>query len=237
MVNDYGAFSMIPRTVLLSDVSNEAKLVYVHLWDFSQGGGGQIIPRHRTLASRMGKSVASIKRYIRELVKAGFVSVETRKRGDGSHTSNLYRIRVARGVGSLVNGGGVMGDPGGGVMGDPPKKQTHSEADTLSSRATRLPASWSPTKEHVERAAAEDVDIRREVQKFRAHAEEHGRTAKNWNSAFTRWLITAAEFRSRANTQRPGPRTDSQRMLDIMSIDSGDTTLEQELLRRMNGEP
>ena len=45
-----------------------------------------------------------------------------------------------------------------------------------------------------------------ELEKFRAHAEEKGRTAKSWNAAFTRWLINAAEYATRDNpTQTKQP--------------------------------
>jgi hypothetical protein len=64
-------------------------------------------------------------------------------------------------------------------------------------RATRLPASWTPTVEHKQRATDEGVDLDRELVKFRAHAEETGRTSKNWNGTFTRWLMNAAEYARR----------------------------------------
>lgn len=64
-------------------------------------------------------------------------------------------------------------------------------------RATRLPASWSPTDEHQLRAREDGVDITREVMKFRTHAEDKGRTSKSWNAAFTQWLIKAAEYAQR----------------------------------------
>lgn len=62
---------------------------------------------------------------------------------------------------------------------------------------TRLPASWTPTVDHKQRATDEGVDLDRELVKFRAHAEEHDRTTKNWNAAFTRWLINAADYARR----------------------------------------
>ncbi|MBN8882980.1 MAG: hypothetical protein J0H73_11785 [Salana multivorans] len=74
-------------------------------------------------------------------------------------------------------------------------------------RATQLPSTWKPTPDHVARATESGLDLDREVVKFRAHAEEKGRTAKNWNSAFTRWLINAAEYASRDTRPRtPAPK-------------------------------
>ncbi|SNS43217.1 hypothetical protein SAMN06309944_0229 [Micrococcales bacterium KH10] len=68
------------------------------------------------------------------------------------------------------------------------------------SRATKLPDSWTPTIEHQSRASETNLDLQLEVMKFRSHAHEKGRTAKNWNAAFTRWLINAAEFAARDRT-------------------------------------
>lgn len=64
-------------------------------------------------------------------------------------------------------------------------------------RATLLPASWHPTDEHLKRAKDAGLNPGSELEKFRAHAEEKGRTAKSWNAAFTRWLINAAEYAKR----------------------------------------
>jgi len=62
------------------------------------------------------------------------------------------------------------------------------------SRATALPKSWQPTDEHHKRAAETGLDLPRQVELFRLHAETNGRTAKQWNAAFTSWLIKAPTF-------------------------------------------
>lgn len=80
-------------------------------------------------------------------------------------------------------------------------------------RETQLPQSWTPTPDHIERARSTGLSLDREAAKFRAHAEEHGRKAKNWNSAFTRWLINAAEFQER-DQGRPVYRSQAQIMAD-----------------------
>lgn len=67
-------------------------------------------------------------------------------------------------------------------------------------RPTKLPKSWKPTPEHLERALAADLDLGKEADKFRAHAAEKGRTAVNWNAAFTRWLMNAEEYARRDRT-------------------------------------
>lgn len=67
-------------------------------------------------------------------------------------------------------------------------------------KATQLPKTWQPTQDHVARAAALGLNLKREQEKFMAHAEEKGRTAKSWNAAFTRWLINAAEYSAQNGT-------------------------------------
>lgn len=82
-----------------------------------------------------------------------------------------------------------------------PSQNSTSSVGAASRRATRLPASWTPTDEHQQRAREASIDIGREVIKFRTHAEDKGRTSKSWNAAFTQWLIKAAEY-----AQRDGSR-------------------------------
>jgi hypothetical protein len=74
-----------------------------------------------------------------------------------------------------------------------------------------LPADWTPTPEHHERAAAARLNVDHEADKFRAHAASNGRTAVCWNAAFTTWLLKAVEFGAqrrgvaRAPTNTTGP--------------------------------
>ena len=89
-----------------------------------------------------------------------------------------------------------------------PRKKPEEERAT-STRQTRLPASWQPTPEHRDRATKTGLDVDREAGKFRLHAEEKARTAANWNSAFTRWLINGAEYAG----QRPAPPASFARKL------------------------
>lgn len=98
-------------------------------------------------------------------------------------------------------------------------------------RETQLPKSWEPTKEHHDRAHESGLDISREQIKFASHAEEKGRKAKNWNAAFTRWLINAAEYAERDNA-RGAPILDRQgevlrqEMIRAKAADAANTRLE-----------
>jgi hypothetical protein len=71
-------------------------------------------------------------------------------------------------------------------------------------RAAQLPASWQPTDDHTKRAAGLGLDLAHQVELFRLHAETNGRTAKNWNAAFTTWLIKAPGF-DRGSTTHSAP--------------------------------
>lgn len=57
-------------------------------------------------------------------------------------------------------------------------------------KATSLPPEWEPNDNHRARAAELGVNLEREVEKFKLHAEANGRTQKNWNASFTAWIIS-----------------------------------------------
>lgn len=75
-----------------------------------------------------------------------------------------------------------------------PDTEVEAETDTevesvgKKSRETRLPQDWTPTKAHYDLAKSLNVDIAREAEMFRLHAETHDRRATVWNAAFTTWL-------------------------------------------------
>lgn len=122
--------------------------------------------------------------------------------------------------------GGDIGSPSGGDIGgriakpiggdrstqpDPIPSHTHPVPEATakpSKRSTKKPETklapdWKPTTEHLERALASGLVVGREVDKFRAHAEEHDRRAVNWNAAFTRWLINAEGYAERDRPAAP----------------------------------
>lgn len=63
-----------------------------------------------------------------------------------------------------------------------------------------LPKDWAPTEEHQRRAAQHRIDLNREAEQFRLHAEANGRTAVNWNAAFTMWLSKSQQFAGKQST-------------------------------------
>jgi len=90
--------------------------------------------------------------------------------------------------------GGLEGKPKGGVEGHPTSTSTTTDTASPSGGKKpelRIPADWVPTASHFERAAAAGIDIAKQVEAFKLHAETHDRHAANWNAAFTTWLTKA----------------------------------------------
>lgn len=81
--------------------------------------------------------------------------------------------------------------PPGPARPDPARKEAKA-----SLREHLLPADWAPTAAHIAKAKELSVDLSREAEVFRLHAESRGRKAVNWNSAFSMWLTKAT----------PGPK-------------------------------
>ena len=51
-------------------------------------------PRISTVAKKVGVSIRTVQRALHYLVRRKLIAVEPRKRGDGSSSSNLYRLRI-----------------------------------------------------------------------------------------------------------------------------------------------
>ena len=75
----------IPKSVLvvLGDHANDAGVCW---------------PRIATIAEKVGVSKRTVQRALQHLVSRGLISVKQRYRNDGSHSSNLYRLHLDRGV-------------------------------------------------------------------------------------------------------------------------------------------
>lgn len=57
--------------------------------------------------------------------------------------------------------------------------------------ARPLPDGWQPTDTHRQRAKDRGIDLDREVETFKAHAEANDRRLVDWNAGFTQWLSKA----------------------------------------------
>lgn len=56
--------------------------------------------------------------------------------------------------------------------------------------ATPLSDAWVPTEKHWEKRK-DAIDVAKEAQAFRLHAEANDRRQVNWNAAFSQWLLNA----------------------------------------------
>lgn len=95
LVNDDRAvlaapFACIPLWVLEADISSAAKLLYAGLNSFVAGKGGSCTVKRRTLSARMGLSVATIGRALKDLVRIGALVIKERQGTDGGRLANEY---------------------------------------------------------------------------------------------------------------------------------------------------
>lgn len=82
-------FSMIPESLLHSGASDRAVRLYGVLQRFA-GADGRCFPTRRALAEKCGCSIASIDRATAELKSVGLLTVQSRKRPDGSFGASSY---------------------------------------------------------------------------------------------------------------------------------------------------
>lgn len=99
-------FGIVPRDVAYSKVSAVAKAVYLVLAQFSQA-----YPSRKFIADRLGMSLSTVKRGIKELVDAGFVQVEHRFDDNGAQRSSLYHLGTMSYSPPQVVEGGSQVDP------------------------------------------------------------------------------------------------------------------------------
>lgn len=83
----------------------------------------------------------------------------------------------------------------------PPKKTPPRKPETP------LPSDWEPTDAHRAQASKAGLDIRREVVRFRTHAESIDRRLRNWDAGFRIWLFGSEEGRGgRPASRVPRPQ-------------------------------
>lgn len=75
----------------------------------------------------------------------------------------------------------------------PTTTATTTATEKLSRRSpeTPLPDSWVPTAAHEEKAREKNLDVKITAETFRNHALANDRRARNWNAAFSNWIIKA----------------------------------------------
>lgn len=105
------------------------------------------------------------------------------QRGNAAPTQSP--VVTTRGPATDGDGVGVV-DGEGESSAAPTKPSTR----TRKRPATRLPEDWKPTEKHWEKRH-DGIDVQREAQAFRLHAEANDRRQANWNAAFSQWLLNA----------------------------------------------
>lgn len=96
ILNERGKFEMAPHGMYLPPadgeedqrVSDGALRCYLTLRFLGGDGGFKI--RHKTLHERMGRGRSTVRAYVDELQKAGWILVYATNRGDDSTSSNRY---------------------------------------------------------------------------------------------------------------------------------------------------
>lgn len=76
-----------------SVLSQSARFVYLCLCKHADNTNQTCFPSLNRIAQIVGKSISTIKRAVRELIKYGVIERSPRFRPDGGQTSNLYKIK------------------------------------------------------------------------------------------------------------------------------------------------
>jgi len=82
------------ESIYQSELPNRAILVYMYLSDRA-GNTGQCFPSIPTIARQTNLAQNTVRRAIKDLVKAGFLYVTERQRPNGATSSNLYTLTNA----------------------------------------------------------------------------------------------------------------------------------------------
>ncbi len=90
-------FAVVPEWVIDAPIPDSSLRLYALLLRYG-GTSGSRMPSRPTLARRMHRSVDAVDRALRELVSAGMVRVEHRRRGE-QYLSNRYHVRTSAPLG------------------------------------------------------------------------------------------------------------------------------------------
>lgn len=75
------------------ELPHRARTVYMYLYDRSDASG-ICWPSINTIAADLKLSRRTVQRALGDLAETGLIACEARRRGNGSQTSNLYRVRA-----------------------------------------------------------------------------------------------------------------------------------------------
>lgn len=111
--SETGPWAMVPLWVIVGASANAVKLYALLAARWADRDTASCFPSKQTIASSLGVSESTVERTIKELVEIGALKVESRRRPDGSPTSNLYTlVQVEPGpLASPATPAGPTGDP------------------------------------------------------------------------------------------------------------------------------
>lgn len=160
--------------------SRAAKLVKeleMHrLWDIEDGLGGWVIHDYVEYLPASERPSTSL--------EVSNARAEAGKRGAEARWGKASESQTDGKLPSTPDG-----KPMAPTRPDPTREESNDSSPREGKKPdVRIPANWAPTAAHFERAKTSGVDIAREAELFRLHAETHDRHAANWNAAFTTWL-------------------------------------------------
>lgn len=197
-------FAQIPEWVIDSEISDGALRLYAVLLRYADYRSGEAFPARKTLAVRLRKTDRSIDTYTKELVEIGALVV-TKRFLDADRkrpTSNKYTVITANPNYVAPPSEETFAPPGevDFSLTIPSINDTHLNAPASRRKPRRaLPTDWSPNTHHQQTAQKRNLDLTREAQAFRNHAESVDRRLADWDKGFDNWLLKAHP----ANRQPP----------------------------------
>lgn len=192
-------FAAVP-TWMLRDRSIKRTSVLVYASLASRSGYGAIFPSQETIAAEAGVSVRTARDALRELEDLGVIERHRRRSTEGKRTT-MTTAYVLRPNGpadpeAILAGSSEVPANQSEATGErtqiTPLIEIDRERDNARAKGPhRIPDDWAPTAEHRAYAKTHFLDVEREAETFRAHAEATGRKLERWDAGFRQWLLKA----------------------------------------------
>lgn len=192
------------------------KLVLVVIADYADDLG-YAFPGIATISRRASVSERTLTRVLADLEESGYLTRERRHLSNGNRTSDGYHLTpegTSRQNGALTTRQNV-GDKPPTVA---PVEEPSVEPPVKRKRATALPADWMPSNAHRLLAADLKVDVEFEAVKFRDWTVANAVTKVDWEATFRNWLRNSKPTPTGQHAVRPGAKTPTQRMQDVLAI-------------------
>lgn len=199
-----------------SESEGTTLLVLLAIADAANREGRKSCQSAETVGHMCRISSRSVRRHIQKLLDLGEVEIEGRS---GVYGTNSYRLpalghnyvlgqsdHFKKSVGQTGDNDRTSGtvDRTSGVASSdtamstypntPSTPSTPSIPDAPASRRKprrALPTDWSPNTRHQQTAQTRNLDLTREAQAFRNHAESVDRRLADWDRGFDNWLLKA----------------------------------------------